>query len=540
MKKYFIKIELLAVLFFAIGFSACDLDINDNPNSATGSVVTPDLTLPAAVASLAYTQIYYYGYASAGYWIGFQLPGSGVSGFGDTYTYNLNASSNTANWTEVFAHLRQFNAVINKAEVNPKYALYGGISRILKAYGYQLLVDAYGDVPYTESLQGGAGNYLPKYDKGADIYKALIVDIDAAIASLKENQAKVGGGGVSAVTANGDPVFEGDINKWIKFANNLKLRLLIRAEGSEIDSFVKEAFGKFSSDGFLKENVLVNPGYNATSRQTPLWNTYHSGAAGSSPTPTQASRYYIPSRYVLSFYDGKKLTDNFRGSLIYKGFPNVPAGQLGQEASGHPDHPQSPTYIWYLGAAGSRTDAKGLLKSQSAPAPFFLSAEIYFLLAEAALNGHVLDGDAVSNFNKGIEASFGYLAISGVSTTVPSVTAEVAAYKADNSSNYLVNFDLATTTAQKLEAIITQKYIALNLINSNEAWNEFRRTAYPIIVNDNPIDPYKSFVSIQSNSTHHDKLPVKLVYPQSEINLNGDNVPATRNPFQDRVFWDKD
>jgi hypothetical protein len=243
---------------------------------------------------------------------------------------------------------------------------------------------------------------------------------------------------------------------------------------------------------------------------------------------------------VFSFYNGAKLNDSFRGKLVYKGFPDTPNGQLGEEVRG-PNHPASTRFIWFIGtqgsAATSASDAAGILKSRSAAAPLFLATETYFLLAEAALKGHVLDGDAKSNFDKGIEASFAYLAISGTATALPNVSANVATYKTDNAGKYLVNFDLATTSDQKLEAIITQKYIALNILNSNEAWNEFRRTAYPKI---SGTDPISTFVSIQSGSTHHDKLPVKLVYPQTEIDLNGDNVPENRNPFQDRIFWDKE
>jgi hypothetical protein len=538
MKKYLIKIEFAGViLFFTFLFNSCDLDINENPNSATGAVVTPDLILPPTVASTVYNQIYYYGYASAAYYAGFQVPGSGIAGFGEQYSYNLTSSSVTGAWTEIFANLRQYNAIIQKSTDDPKYALFGGIAHILKAYAYQLLVDAYGDVPYTEALQGKTGTYTPKYDIDSEVYKLLAGELDEAIDILKENLGNIGAG-VITLNSNSDPVFSGDITKWIQFANNVKLRLLVRAEGSTIDAFVKEAFGKFSTEGFLKEDALVNPGYSASTidRQNPYWNVYHSTTAG---TITQSANYYIPSRYVFSFYNGVKLSDEFRGKLLYKGFPDTPNGQLGQEVTGT-DHPASTKYVWFVGTgtgAAASQDNAGILKSRSAGAPIITAAEVYFLLAEAALNGHVLDGDAKSNFEKGIEASFAYLALKGTVTALPDVSADVAAYKEANSSSYLVNYDLATTNAQRLEAIITQKYIALNIINSNEAWNEFRRTAYPRI---SGTDPVNSFVSIQSASTHHDKLPVRLVYPQTEINLNGDNVPVKRNPYSDLIFWDKE
>jgi hypothetical protein len=94
---------------------------------------------------------------------------------------------------------------------------------------------------------------------------------------------------------------------------------------------------------------------------------------------------------------------------------------------------------------------------------------------------------------------------------------------------------LATSSDQKLEAIITQKYIALNYIHSHEAWSEFRRTTYPKI---SGTDAKTTFVSIRSQSTHSDKLPVRLLYPSAEINLNP-NTPKLTNAFSDPIFWDK-
>ncbi|MDR3218013.1 MAG: SusD/RagB family nutrient-binding outer membrane lipoprotein [Dysgonamonadaceae bacterium] len=529
MKKYY-KIKLFTVLIFAGLLSACDLDINENPNSATSSVITPDLTFPAVVASTVYNQIYY-GYAASAYFAGFQVPGSGVSGYGDQYTYNYTSSSVTGAWTYIFEGLRDYNTIIKKAEEDTKYALFGGISHILKAYSYQLLVDAYGDVPYSEALLG-TDNYTPKYDKDSDVYQSLVAELDQAITIIKTNQDKVGDG-VLALTGVNDPVFAGSLSKWIQFANNIKLRLLVRAQGSNIDSFVQDAFSKFSAEGFLKEDVFVDPGYNANSQQNPYWTLYHSSVAGVAP---QSAQYFIPSKYVFSFYNGAKLTDNFRGALVYKGFPNTPSGRLADETN----NPASTRAIWFIGTGTgtASSDAKGILKSRSAPAPLFFAANIYFLLAEAALTGHALDGDVKTNFEKGITASFAFLALSGTSTTLSNVSADVQTYLNDNAGNYLVNIDLADSNEKKLEAIITQKYIALNILDSNEAWNEFKRTAYPKI--SSGTDPIYTFVSIDSQSTHADGLPVRLVYPQSEYNLNGDNVPKITNAYSNPIFWDKD
>lgn len=534
MKRYSIKtIFSLLSAFFIFNSCSLDLDINDNPNSPTGAVITPDLTLPAVIASTTYNQFYYYGYSWSSFLVGYVMPGKGISGYGSTYTYDFTSSSVTDAWKSIFTDLRDYQTIIRKADGDTKYALFGGISHLMKAYSYQLLVDAYGDAPYTEGLQGGT-NPTPAYNDDAEIYKLLITEVDEAITILKANKDLAGAGVVSLNKAS-DPVFSGDITKWIQFANNVKLRLLVRAAGTEIDSFVQSAYNTFSSEGFLKEDVLVNPGYNSSTAQNPIWTSFHSNLAGSAST---AAQYYIPSKYVLTFYNGRKLSDDVRGGLIYKGYPSTPSGQLGDEEN----NPASPLYVWYTpGTAGTAAPSStGVVKSRTASLPLFLASETYFLLAEAALTGHVLDGDAKTNFEKGITASFNYLSLEGASNTPKAglnPTQAALDYIAENSDNYLADFDAADTPAKKLEAIITQKYIALNIVNGNEAWVEFRRTAYPRI---SGTDAETTFVSIRSGSTRADKLPCRLLHPQDEINLNGANVPKIQNSFSVPIFWDKD
>ncbi|RZK55305.1 MAG: SusD/RagB family nutrient-binding outer membrane lipoprotein, partial [Pedobacter sp.] len=185
------------------------------------------------------------------------------------------------------------------------------------------------------------------------------------------------------------------------------------------------------------------------------------------------------------------------------------------------------------------TEARGLLKSRVMGLLFFSSAETHFLLAEAALKGHVLSGSALTNFESGIKASYNYLNKSGTVTT--SSTAAVLdtylnTYKTNNSTSYLVNYNLATTDAERLEAIITQKYIALNFVNGFEAWQEYKRTGFPRV---SGTAATTTFASTQSVGTTPDRLPVRSLYPTTEYNLNP-NVPpaASIDAFTTKIFWD--
>jgi hypothetical protein len=173
--------------------------------------------------------------------------------------------------------------------------------------------------------------------------------------------------------------------------------------------------------------------------------------------------------------------------------------------------------------------------------PLMLAAESYFLQAEAAVRGILTSVTAKTAFNNGITASFTYLykLPNGSVKSGYSASDSAAAYIANNSSSPLVNFDQASTNEQKIEAIITQKYIANNFINSIENWNEYRRTGYPR--SGNPLtSPYESFASTQSASTSRpDRLPTRLQYPSSEFSYNPDNVPSGINVLTSLIFWAK-
>ena len=110
-------------------------------------------------------------------------------------------------------------------------------------------------------------------------------------------------------------------------------------------------------------------------------------------------------------------------------------------------------------------------------------------------------------------------------------------YSTKESKLPLVNFSLAASMEQKIEAIITQKYIALNMVNSDEAWNEYRRTHYPTISNAAGATGTQTFASSVSESTRPDRLPTRILYPTSEGSYNSTNVPKGITPFTSTIFW---
>lgn len=533
------KILLAASALVMLASCKKYLDVNDNPNDATSS--TPPLVLGQALVYAAGNTVSYNSYGA--WMVGYTANAGGYGGWGSALNYNYGNTSYTGLWTSTYDNNTDFQYVIDQTEGDAYYTYYNAIARIMRAYNFQFLVDQYNDVPFTDALKG-LGNLTPKYDNAKSIYKALYDEYTNAIELI--NGAS-GAASTSYALGQADPMFSGNMTKWKQFANTLKLRLLVRASATDAFAGVTPSF---DAAGFLTEDAVVQPGYSkASGKQNPAWNAYHS-----SYTNGGAGRSLITTYFVVSFYNGSKISDINRAKAVYRGAQNPGRNQLGETDESIPQAPSGgPT--WYSGNGSTYAfsdnydNAVGVLKSRSMAQPILLAAESYFLQAEARLKGIISTSDVTTLFNSGITASFAYLFKSGDGTykinayfgaTAPNPTALATAYHTedDNATNYLVNIDLATTDAQKLEAIITQKYIALNMIHGHEAWAEFRRTGYPAIDNTPPLNAEATFVSILSAASTEDRLLGRVLYPNSEAQLNYNNMP-TGITTSSLVFWDR-
>lgn len=521
----------LVVICVGLFLASCSsyLDINDNPNQAISS--TPSLLMSSALTGTARVLELYntYGMETGGY----GANAGGYGGFNEFVTYQYTNNTFTALWNNTYQNLENYQQIINLSTGKDSYIYYEAIAQIMIAHNFQLLVDQYNDVPYTNALSG-LGNLTPSYDKAETIYPALASSLDDAIAKINKGLAAT-----PAPTKFGaeDVVFGGNMTKWIQLANTLKLKLMIRARGKANFSNTN-----FDAAGLLSEDVLVNPGFkNDNGRQNPKWGSWAWDYSGNA-----INKAWMPSTFILSFYDGHKISDAARGNVTYYKFSDGTAAitnQLGFENTVVPSCPEGT--FWYSGiirTPASAGSSPGAMKGPDAGYPLFTAAESYFLQAEAALVGLSIPGspsDATS-FNNGVVASFKYLYSlpNGAQATGSDYAGDASAYISTNSGNYLVNYAIATTNDQKLEAIITQKYIALNFIHSHEGWNEYRRTGYPYSSTSN-FGAVASFASTKSQSTRPDKLPTRLLYPVTEARYNPSNVPQNISPYSSLIFWAK-
>lgn len=522
------KLNILILLFVVVLGASCKkfLDINQNPNDATSS--TPQLILPQAITASASQVVGYnqMGTSFVGYWAN----AGGFGGFGSSVTYEFSSSDNQARWG-MYDVLEDYQQVLNMSEGDDNLIYFRAIARIMKAHGFQMLVDAYNSVPYSDALKG-QGSLTPKYDDPIEIYKDLADQIDIAIGEINAGASATVA--PKAVLTSQDPMFKGDMNMWKKFANTLKLRIMVTSNKK-----VTFKSTNFDPAGFLTSDAMVNPGYKRDAgKQNPMWNNW-----GFSSTGSDANKAWMPNEFVFAFYNKTKLNDPGRGAACYYQFPNTGKNRLGNEAQNVPSSPSGSNWYSSTNRTGATAgNSKGILKGPDMGVPIITASESYFLQAEAVNNGlissSVSGGLSVDSlFRSGIKASFTYLYSKPDGSLDGDPNADFQNYLVLNDASPLVNFSLATTSEQKQEAIITQKYIALNSINSDQAWNDYRRTHYPTIVNTPGANGTQTFASTQSKSTRPDRLPTRILYPTSEGTYNPENVPKGINQYSSLIFW---
>jgi len=526
MKRSLKVFVALAVSATALTTTSCEkfLDVNQNPNNQL--TATPQQLLPNALKVTAdnFGNLYNtYGNWSVGYW----AKSGTVNGFPEERTYNYTSLYQQALWNNTYDNIYDYD-LIEKSATAQGLPNIAAIATIMKAYNFQLLVDEYGDIPYSQALQGSS-NIVPKYDAAADIYKDLIAKLNGAttaIANLPASTPAVG---------TVDIMFGGTMTNWAKFANTLKLRMLLRQSNvASLQTYIKDEMAKLptSNAGFLTADAAVNPGYaQATNQQNPLYNRY-----GLTPTGggTTEQNYQLPTEYIINAYQANKdprLTRLYSAVTLATN-PNV-GKYVGVQLGGQ-GLLALPTNYSRLIIGG------GLLKGFNAPVPLMLAAESYFLQAEAKSSDKAWlaggDAQAKTDYTAGIRASFVYFY--NPAETAAAATVRADGYLADNATNPKVNWETGPTT--KLEKIIFQKYLALNTVSSIEAWSEYRRTGFPKTEAPTPTNGAVSFTSLDATSTNPraDKLPVRLLYPQTEVTTNAPNIPAGISQFTSKIFWD--
>jgi len=490
---------------------SCDnyLDVNEDPNNPSSEIVNPEIVLAA-------TQVYTYnvlagtsaannpnvivdnmnqlGNLMMNNWTR-DVGASNSSYYFNEHTYNVTSDFYSAIFENLF--LRTSNYTFIQQTQRPGYDNYIAIAKILKSYYFQYLVDMYGDIPYTQAHLRG-DNLTPAYDDDLAIYRDLYTQLDQAI-SLIDN-APAG----SLNPAANDVMLQGDMTMWKKFANTIKLRLLLReSERAASASYISTKMNELQTSGaqFLgpNDNIKINPGYNATAnQQNGFASTFltTNNSFKNNWSSTGATKY--TTTYLLA-------TNDTRIGRIYSPATTTPTVTYNGHVQGDVLSTATNYPVSHVGP--------GLLVNSSQDGIVFTAAESLLLQAEAVQRGY-LSGSAQNLYESAITESYKLLGLT--------------AAQASTYYSQFLNLVSWNASANKIEAIINQKWIALNGINGGESWIENTRTGYPAHVPTSPV----ATSSIR---------PVRLLYPSSEIAGNTANVPpqTESQAFTSRVFWNQ-
>jgi hypothetical protein len=503
MKKLFILLTVLLVLG-----SACKKDfltVNEkNPNSA--SAVPASFILPAALNATSAFMNAPGTYAFVYEWYGCMSISGGYSQDLNMTGYNMINSSFQGIWSNSYISLQNFD-YIEKNSTTASLRSFRAIAKIMKAFVYHNLVDVYGNIPYTEALKTDQGILKPKYDDQQTIYESLVVQLDTAMNLIANTSADA-----QAVGAN-DIIFHGDMTKWAKFANTIKLKLLMQQSGiTGRSAYITSALATTSSVGYLGagEGAWLNPGYlQSSGKMAPFWERFYKQ---DNSQQADGLGYLVAGQDACDFlnanndprklrffqpYSGTNIQGNYFGALVLQTVPNT--SKLGF----------------------------GMLQKFNQNSPMLTDIESLFLQAEAAQKGFI-SGSAKAFYEAAVTASIlyeGQKSSLDPSTYTPLSAADASTYLAQ-ATKPLVNFD---ASGNKLQTIFTQKWCALNGLSPMPIWTDIRRSGYPDFLNWSA-DPNKK------NPTP----PVRMLYPQSEIGTNNDNVllQGTIDLFTTKIFWD--
>lgn len=477
MKKYILSYVIFTALFMV----SCTGDfekMNTDPNNLTevGPREMPFMFARAQSAS-AMNRSFYQTVQNLGadlYAQYFALTSTSFS----TDRYVLVPDWQRRFWTVVYVDTApQLKAIKENADPGSGEA---ALADILWVYAFHRLTDHFGPVPYFQAAE--PIEVIP-YDPQEKIYDDFFIRLESAVNILK------GLPNETTIFKGYELMYDGDIKKWIVFANTLRLRLALRV--SKIDP----ARAKTEAEAAVAAGVLLDNSQNAFLKkaqpgndtnglsQVAAWNEF----AMSSTIASYLKGYEDPR---LNIYFQPNVTTGTYTSLRN----GLPATLLGKDRNKPSQNSNVGTY-WVTPKSDKTFDP-----NLTAQFHVMCAAEAYFLRAEGALNGWSMGGTAEELYNKGIETSMKQWGVSpnDIDQYIQSEKQPVAPGD-DQDSPAVADTPIkfSNNIAIQRQQIGTQKWLAI-FPNGMEAWAEFRRSGYPVMYpvyqSDNPLLPQGSFI----------------------------------------------
>ncbi|RAV99910.1 SusD/RagB family nutrient-binding outer membrane lipoprotein [Pseudochryseolinea flava] len=531
MKK---TLKYASVLAAALVVSSCTKDfeeINTNNNAPSNEQAAPDYLLTNAIESLTdRVHEIFLGHEMGSGWVQHMAKVQ----YTDEDRYQFRPGTVNTTWNSFYAASGMDVVTIYKLGEKLQHDNYKGVALVLKAYIISVLTDLHGDIPYEEAFKGDVvdgGILSPTYNTQEEVYRDIIAKLKEANTLLSADGKEIGG----------DLLFGNDIDMWKKFANSLRLRLLLRMSDRDPGFVTTE----------MTEIVSTPATYPIFESHDALYEADDEVYADNTPDDMAYLKYLGSAPNNNPIHENRKTRDDHRvsenfidllkdlGDYRIMAFA-LPAG-TGQFV-GLPNGLTSAKAAAFNGGGLKNTSKIGAYFSAAeAPGMLMSFAELQFILAEAAKRNFIPGGDAaaesyyiqgfVASYNQFREplqeefdahagSSYGGLAIPADYT----VDAEIFGHLTENA---IVIYD----PAKALEQIATQKYVAM-FDQGLQAWFEWRRVDFPVL-------------TPAQDGLNGGKIPVRVPYPLDEQSKNPSNYAAAvqhngADNLNTRVWWDVD
>lgn len=479
---------LVALLVLVTG---CDLtSLNDNPNEPTAADPTKLLTNAQMGIATEYWQDYPGGFwvRYAQYWTTNQYTDADRYAYPDARPGALNNL-----FEDYYLALNDLQEIKRINRETPGLASADGpnanqiaIANIMQAWTLSIMTDMWGPIPLTEALKGQAdGNFSPTYTSGPDVYRAMIDSLTTASQNIQ----------VDAPTlASGDRVYNGDMGKWKKLANSLKLRIALRASGKgngfpaaigkeTVEEWMTEALeaGVFESND---DSALLPHGSSAPYQNDFFVNRVVNGR-----------RDWAAPQSILSVMNERQ--DPRRPAYFTDADPSTPGNQFNGLPYGLTQGEAQTLFT----SGNFSIPSERVASSATAPCIIMLHDEVEFIKAEIAVRSDLsvsTDQSAQQHFQDALRASLEYWGVPDAST-----------------QDAFINRVPALTPNNFQQVLGTQKWIA-QYLQGVQGWSTWRRldfTGVLTVPDGNPGDALFS-----------KDIAVRMRYPTDEFTLNETNV----------------
>ncbi|MDI9258054.1 SusD/RagB family nutrient-binding outer membrane lipoprotein [Flavobacterium sedimenticola] len=480
MKKIFLLIATLSM------FSSCsdeDFDINRDPDNLSPGSISLKTQLPAGIVGVAGAQGSYYALVG-GFWSQYWTQSNSANQYKEVDDYSIGTDDYTGGWTAMYDALGDIRNV-KRLAANQENWNYYLIATTMEVHASQIMADMYDQIPYTEA--NNVNILTPHFNTGQEVYDLLASDLqDALSKDLSTSSGDAPG--------TDDLIFGGNMSNWTAFANTLLLKVYMRQTEAR-PAIAQAGITALLNSGvtFLNTDAALGGFENAPSKSNPLYE--------SDRRQLNVATNLRASTTLFSFFtennDPRKAEYYNPGNPLNQGDFNSTVG----------------------------SSSVSVVHLEPTTAVYFMSKEESLFLQAEALERYASGVGAKAKYDAGVVESFNKY---GFGTTGSTFVASGGAYE----------YPAAGTFADKLKAIITQKWISGFPGNGFEMFFEHNRTGYPSV---SPVPQSNSAYvpgtfAYSVNGTTGGQFPKRMVFP-STVTTRNPNAPSLVGVIQP-VWWD--